>query len=199
MKRAFTLVEVCVSIVVMTSGVMGLVALYTLGLRENGQSVEDVASAGFADAVFAPLVAGLSATNLTWQDWCDAVPNVNVSSARSVRDCNGLLPGQGDGSGTGPGWAAYVKKTSDGKDFLVDRNCYNTAKKVFSQIAGEVNGSTGLSIDWPGSLNSGDYHCGLVATRRGSTISLAFRASRRAQMLFAAPVYYTEVHFQGVK
>ena len=63
MRRAFTLVEVNLAIFIMATGVLGMVSLYSLGFRENRQSEEDVASAGLADAVFAPLVAGLSATD----------------------------------------------------------------------------------------------------------------------------------------
>ena len=31
----------------------------------------------------------------------------------------------------------------------------------------------------------------------GGTIGLAFRCSRRKDLLLSQPVYYTEVHFQG--
>ena len=56
----FTLVEVCLAIAVMAVGVLSMCGLYTLGYRENRQSVEDVAAAGYADAYLAPLVQGLS-------------------------------------------------------------------------------------------------------------------------------------------
>lgn len=186
-RRAFTLIEVNLAILVMAGGIVGMVSLFSLGLRESRQSVEDVASAGFADAVFSPLVAVLSATNLTWNSWCQAVPDVDGRT-----DCSGLAPNNGTDR---QGWSAYVRSIDDGKDFLIESGCNSIAQGVFSKIAG--NAPPGISPSWP-PIDS-DYSCGLVATRRGSTISLAFRASRRRQSLFAMPVYYTEVHFQGVR
>jgi len=188
MKRAFTLMEVNLAVFIMAAGVLGMVSLYSLGLRENSQSVEDVASVGFADAVFAPLVAALTATNMTWQQWCDAVPGV------SRDDCNGLNPRDG--------WRAYITEVDADDDsnhikesFLVRSGCNVMANGVAGGILGHApagyNGSM-PSID-------GNYFYALVATRRGSTISLAFRSSRRLQTLMSQPVYYTEVHFQGVR
>lgn len=181
-RRAFTLMEVNLAVFIMATGVLGMVSLYSLGFRESRQSEEDVASAGLADAFFAPLVVGLSATNMTWQKWCDAVPSVSSDA------CNGLAP-QG-------GWTAYVRRIDDDGDgnyesYAVEPNCNDTAKRVAEQMLGQE--------PYRGSIPtvSGDYSYGLVATRRGSTISLAFRASRRRATLLSQPVYYTEVHFQG--
>ena len=176
--------EVNLAVFIMAVGVLGMVSLYSLGFRESSQSVEDVASVGMADAFFAPLVAGLSATNMTWQQWCQAVPSVNRE------DCNGLNPGNG--------WAGYVTKIDDDNDgnyesYRVNSGCNGTANGVADRILGQV------PSEYRGSVPSiGDnYRYGLVATRRGSTISLAFRASRRLETLLGQPVYYTEVHFQG--
>ena len=184
LRRAFTLMEVNLAIFIMAAGVLGMVSLYSLGFRESRQSEEDVASAGIADAFFAPLVAGLSATNMTWSGWCNAVPDVNSDA------CNGLAPQNG--------WASYVTKmdaNSDGtyETFRVNSGWKGLADGVFGRIVGQA------SSEYRGSLPSvdSDYCYGLVATRKGSTISLAFRASRRREALMSQPVYYTEVHFQG--
>ena len=45
MKKAFTLMEVNLAILVMAGGILSIVGLYSLGFRENKQSGEDVASA----------------------------------------------------------------------------------------------------------------------------------------------------------
>ena len=66
MKKAFTLMEVNLAILIMAGGVLSILGLYSLGYRENRQSREDVASAAYADAVMSPLVMALSATNLKW-------------------------------------------------------------------------------------------------------------------------------------
>lgn len=189
MRQAFTLMEVNLAIFIMATGVLGMVSLYSLGFRESRQSEEDVASAGLADAFFAPLVAGLSATNMTWSGWCQAVPNISSDA------CNGLAPQKG---GDNNGWAAYVTRIdadSDGayESYRVDSGWQSLANRVFSGIIGQVPSEYRGSLP---SVNS-DYCYGLVATRKGSTISLAFRASRRREALLSQPVYYTEVHFQG--
>ena len=44
-KKGFTLVEVNLAIFIMAVGVLSMCGLYSLGYRENRQSVEDVASA----------------------------------------------------------------------------------------------------------------------------------------------------------
>ena len=184
MRQAFTLMEVNLAIFIMAVGVLGMVSLYSLGFRESRQSEEDVASTGIADAFFAPLVAGLSATNMTWSGWCNAVPDVNSDA------CNGLAPQNG--------WASYVTKMDADNNgsyetFRVNSGWQGLADGVFNKIVGQV------PSEYRGSLPAvnADYCYGLVATRKGSTISLAFRASRRREALMSQPVYYTEVHFQG--
>ncbi|MBQ3289054.1 MAG: hypothetical protein IJH50_06550 [Kiritimatiellae bacterium] len=185
MRQAFTLMEVNLAIFIMATGVLGMVSLYSLGFRESRQSEEDVASAGLADAFFAPLVAGLSATNMTWSGWCNAVPQVDNSYG-----CNGLAPNGG--------WVAYVSKLDSDNDgryesYRVASGCNSLARQVFDRIVGEA------PAEYKGSFPavSSGYYYGLVATRKGSAISLAFRASRRREALMSQPVYYTEVHFQG--
>lgn len=183
-RSAFTLMEVNLAIFIMAVGVLGMVSLYSLGFRESRQSEEDVASAGIADAFFAPLVAGLSATNMTWSGWCNAVPDVSSDS------CNGLAPQNG--------WASYVTRMDADNNgsyetFRVNSGWQGLANGVFNKIVGQVPSECRGSLP---SVDS-DYCYGLVATRKGSTISLAFRASRRREALMSQPVYYTEVHFQG--
>ena len=171
MRQAFTLMEVNLAIFIMAAGILGMVSLYSLGFRESRQSVEDVASAGIADSFFAPLVGGLSATNMTWQQWCNAVQSV------SRDDCNGLSPENG--------WASYVTKIDDDNDgnyeaYRVNSGCNGTANGVADRILGEV------PMEYRGSRPSvdGSYRYALVATRKGSTI-------------MSQPIFYTEVHFQG--
>lgn len=188
LRKAFTLMEVNLAIFIMAGGVLAMVSLYSLGMRESRQSTEDVAAAGYADAVFAPLVAKLSATNLTWRGWTSIG---STPSGAGAEVCDGVTQG-------GKGWAAYVQKIGNERSgkFRVDSGCTGKAQQAFQEIASaQVEGSPTLNISWP-SL-PGDYYYGLVATRKGSVISLAFRATHRLDGLMSQPVYYTEVHFQG--
>ncbi len=189
LKRAFTLMEVNLAIFIMATGVLAMVSLYSLGMRESRQSTEDVAAAGYADAVFAPLVAKLSATNMTWRGWTSIG---SEPQGEGSKICDGVTQG-------GKGWADYVQKVGSDASGLyrVDSGCTAKAKQAFQEIASaQTRGSPNVSITWPGVLPS-DYFYGLVATRRGATISLAFRASRRRDGLMSQPIYYTEVHYQG--
>lgn len=188
LRKAFTLMEVNLAIFIMASGVLAMVSLYSLGMRESRQSTEDVASAGYADAVLAPLVAKLSSTNMTWQGWT-SIGSTPYGEGSKV--CDGLTQG-------GRGWFDYVQRVGaeDSGLFRVDSGCSSKAKQAFNEIAAaQMGAGDSISISWPSVPD--DYFYGLVATRKGSTISLAFRASRRRDGLMSQPLYYTEVQFQG--
>ena len=189
LRAAFTLMEVNLAIFIMAVGVLGMVSLYSLTYSESRQSEEDVASAAFADAFLAPLSEGLSATNMTWQNWCSSVQNISSDA------CDGIAPQAG---GDRKGWAAYVRRVDDDNDgnyesFVVESGCNTTADGVYNALIGKAPSE--LRVQKP-SID-GDYSYALVATRKGAVISLAFRASRRRASLMSQPVYYTEVHFQG--
>ena len=178
MRQAFTLMEVNLAIFIMATGVLGMVSLYSLGFRENSQSEEDVAAVGLADMFFAPLSAKLSDTNLTWSAWCGAVNN-------QIRDIF-ISPAAG--------WEAYAEQIGRSENYRVKQDCSSIANGVADDILNA--NSSGSAFNYKRPTIDG-YYYGLVAIRRGSTISLAFRASRRPQALLSQPVFYTEVHFQG--
>ena len=209
MRRGFTLVEVNLAIFIMAAGVLAMVSLYSLGMRESRQSTEDVAAAGYADAVFAPLVSKLSSRNLTWKGWTSigATP-----SGEGSQVCDGVTQ-------NGKGWAAYVEKVGSNSSGLfritVGEGWNSLVQNAFDAIANaeeDTNGGNastgGMGANSGGGANDSalsiskpdlpsDFFYGLVATRKGSVISLAFRSSRRRDALMSQPVYYTEVHFQG--
>ena len=184
LKSAFTLVEVNLAIFIMATGVLAMVSLYSLGFRESQQSRDDVAAAGYADAFFAPLVAGLSATNTQWSTWRDLG---STPSGDGNLVCDKVLPRDG--------WGTYVRSgdTDKSEHFRVNTTCNSEANGVFSSLMGAARSPySGSRPSMPDNV----YYA-LVATRRGSTISLAFRSSRRRDQLMSQPIYYTEVHFQG--
>ena len=183
MRQAFTLMEVNLAILIMATGVLGMVSLYSLGFRENSQSEEDVSAAGLADVFLAPLVAKLSDTNLAWSAWCDCVGN-GGSGDDAISPRNG--------------WEDYVQRAGR-ENYNVRANCNSIANGVVDDIFGaRLDGISAFPYNSkPYNDLPNNVFYGLVATRRGSTISLAFRASRRPQALMSQPVFYTEVHFQG--
>ena len=185
MKRAFgrfgfTLVEVNLAIFVMAVGVLSMCALYGFGYRENRQSEEDVFATAYADAYLAPLVAALSSPQLDWNDW-KGIGDA-ASSAAQESGIDACWPANG--------WRGYI----NGNVYRVKSNPKGIASGVINQLKGKL-GSYGVSISEP-SLPKG-YQCGLVVTRRGSVVQLAFRMSRRTQTLLSQPVFVAEVRFQG--
>lgn len=176
LRKAFTLMEVNLAILIMAGGVLSVVSLFALGYRENRQSREDVASAAYADAVMSPLIMACSATNLKW----------------SVFRKQWSVPGDA-------GWGDYVNQSTG----LVDNNPDGKAKAAFSTAMGKMQGAAKGSFDvttaWP-STASGGLKAGLVISHDedSAVVKIAFRATRNSSELLAMPMYYTEVRFQGV-
>lgn len=178
MKKAFTLMEVNLAILIMAGGILSIVGLYSLGFRENRQGVEDVASAAYADAVISPLAMAISATNLKW------------SVFKSI-------PSYPDEYG----WRSYFNN-----DGLVVNNPESTAKSVFAGVMGKLSSAAKGTLDtsttswkWDAS-NFGGLKAGLVVMHEeGSAVMrISFRASKQSGVLLGSPMYYTEVRFQGL-
>ena len=173
MKRAFTLVEINLAIMIMAVGILGIISLYTLAYREERQSREDVASAAYADAVMSPLVTALTATNVTWQKFRDL----------------GSYPGEF-------GWKHYLQNENTGH---VNSNPDGIANSAYSSAIGDLG--IDFPTSWPVSPSqAGDLKAGLVVMHeQGSpVVRISFRAAAKANTLFSAPLYYTEARFQGV-
>jgi len=175
MKKAFTLMEVNLAILIMAGGILSVVGLYSLGFRETRQSSEDVAATAYADAVISPLATALSATNIKWSVF-RSLPNYPKAS----------------------GWGAYFN--SEG---VPVNNPDSIARGVFDGVMGKVSsaaeGSLGFSASWP-SASSGGLSAGLVVMHEADSpvVKIAFRAAKLPNMLLASPLYYTEVRFQGL-
>ncbi|MCR5751619.1 MAG: hypothetical protein K6G91_06640 [Kiritimatiellae bacterium] len=183
MKKAFTLIEVNLAMLIMATGVLVMCGLYSLGFRENRQSVEDVAAASFADTYLGPLVQGLSATNLPWSSWIQLGDTPSSGNARSV--AQGVWPSDG--------WLAYVQRQGNDGNYRIKGSPRSTADGVWGRVKSKI------PSPYQGAMPSisGDYHYALVMTRRGTVIQLAFRASRRKEALMSQPLFVSEVRFQG--
>ena len=184
-RAAFTLMEVNLAIFVMAVGVLAMTSLYPLGFRESEQSLDDVRAAVIADEVLGKLTAALSSRNITWTDWLKIENAVNK---------------------TPKGWFSYFKSyNSNGRtDYkVIDKGASKSlAQGVFDALK-EVGG---VNLDFQ---FDNKYAYGLVAQwgkrvltdsdvkNDWSRVSISFRMARRAEALKAAPIYYTEVHFQG--
>lgn len=194
-KKAFTLLEVNLAVFVMATGVLSMCALYSLGFRENRQSVEDVAGVSYAETYLAPLVQGLSATNMPWSSWIKIGDEPSSDTMSSSSSTSSSPPDFADGVWPARGWAEYIENIQDRRQvrFRVRSNPRATADDVW----GRTNAQT--VSPYKGSKPSipNDFHYALVVTRRGTIIQLSFRSSRRRDSLFAQPTYVAEIRFQG--
>ena len=177
MKRAFTLIEVNLAIMVMAVSILGIVSLYAFGFREERQSREDVASAAYADAVMGPLVTALTATNVKWSAFKE-IPN---------------SPGD-------DGWGHYLENRSTGK---VVSNPESLAQAAYTRTISALNLGEGFPTGFQVSRQkAGNLKAALVVMHGkdedDAIVRIAFRAATRENMLFSAPLYYTEARFQGV-
>jgi len=183
MKKAFTLIEVNLAVLVMAGGILSVVVLYSLGFRETRQSREDIASAAYADAVLSPLVAALSATNVTW------------ASFRNLGGDDECYPPK---EGKKLGWGVYLDD-----DGTAISNPESKAKDAFKGVVGDLKfskGSDSYTPSYPTDVDGG-LKAGLVVfhEKDSSLVKIGFRAAKRASALLSAPLYYTEVRFQGVQ
>lgn len=173
MRKAFTLIEVNLAMLVMATGILTVVGLYAFGYRENRQSREDVASTAFADAVVGQLMAALTSTNLTWT----AFNSIETKPT--------------------DGWAGYFDNRG-----LVTENPETQAEGVFADVMTKLGSSLPSNFDkgFPSAAHTkSGLDCGLVITHaRGSAIvGIAFRATKIPGSLLSMPLYYTEARFQG--
>lgn len=188
LKKGFTLIEVNLAIFVMATGVLAMCGLYSLGYRENSQSIEDVDSTAYADVCLAPLVAALSSPLLTWEDWQKIGDTSGLSNDAKNLGIDGIWPANG--------WEAYiqVQRSGDSNVMRVIKNPRGEAAGAYGKLKGVLNSA---KVNIPGFEIPSNYQAGLVITRRGSVVQIAYRLSRRSQALFSQPVIVAEVAFQG--
>ena len=179
-RAGFTLMEVNLAIFIMATGVLAMVALYPLGYRENQQSREDVEAALAADALLNQIRGALSARTLTWNEWENIVQSAS--------------------NATGNGWEDYCQE-NQGYVPKKKSEIKSRAQSVFNALMGRARGGTKQWID-------NDYVCAIVA-RPGSIrlnnnvyedwsrLSVSLRVARNSGTLFAQPIFFTEIHFQG--
>ena len=194
-RAAFTLMEVNLAIFIMAVGVLAMTALYPLGFRESQQARDDVRAAIVADEVLGKLTAALSSRNIEWQDWKSSIENA-VSKANQ--------------GGAGNGGLSYFNQRGSDTFVIMNRpNANSHAQEVFNALASAANGATqkptwnmdskyahGLVVQWGKRIVAGGPG---VSTAQDdySRVSISFRLARRSGALMTAPIYYTEVHFQG--
>lgn len=174
MRKAFTLIEVNLAMLIMATGILTVVGLYAFGYRENRQSREDVAATAFADAVVGQLLAAVTSTNLTWTTF------------------NNLQNYPGD-----QGWGHYFDSNG-----IVSTNPESMAEGTFAAVMGVLESSLPDDFDtkFPSSAHSkSGLDCGLVVRHDpdSAIVRIGFRATKLPGALLSMPLYYCEGRFQG--
>ena len=179
-RLGFTLMEVNLAIFIMATGVLAMVSLYPLGYRENQQSRDDVWAASEADRIFNQIHAALSERSIKWNDWVRTVENLKGSVGN---------------------WELYCE-SSDG---YVPKN----KSQLNSLAANALNSLSSVARTKPSDLTLDSKRAYAVVVQPGrikyngvtvedySRVAISMRISRNSGSLFAQPVYFTEVHFQG--
>lgn len=173
MKKAFTLMEVNLAMLIMTGGVLSILGLYSLGYRETNQSSEDVQSAVYADAVISPLVRVLSSPDVAWRAFSE-LKNYPEGDA---------------------GWGEYIE--SDGE---LDKDSEKKAKDAFEDLVSDIKkGYKGTfpQISWPTAPSGLKAGLVILHERDSAVVKIGFKAAKKSEELLAMPLYYTEVRFQG--
>ena len=195
-QRAFTLIEVNLAMLVMAGGVLSMVSLYAFGFRESRQSREDVAGAVVAESILNALETALSSRKLTWSEWKRFGDNKSVDGNYNIR----IWPAEG--------WKDYLSQGVNGGYRVTKSTIGNKAEQVFGKLitsngkAVQDNGTEVSVPAWGDIVRKEDVSVALVASRESElspVITLAVRVVRAGQerTLFAQPIYFTEVHFQG--
>ena len=175
MRKAFTLVEVNLAMLVMATGILTVVGLYAFGYRENRQSREDVAATALADAVVGQLMAAITSTNLVWSEFKDL---------KSYPDENG--------------WEKYFDSNG-----IVSQDPEGLAERAFSSVMSGLKISSrcpDFDTAFPSAARmASGLSCGLVVMHEQDSpvVSIAFRATKLPGTLLAMPLYYCEGRFQG--
>ena len=68
-QNGFSLMEVNMAVFVMAVGILSLIVLFPLGLRESTQGQADLKQSMFADYLLNQAVAAASYTNVPWSEW----------------------------------------------------------------------------------------------------------------------------------
>jgi hypothetical protein len=87
-QAGFSLMEVNMAVFVMAVGILSMVVLYPLGLRESTQGQADLKQAIFADYLLNQAVAAATRTNILWQqEWKrDLVDKAKVNNVVDLPD-----------------------------------------------------------------------------------------------------------------
>ena len=174
MKKAFTLIEVNLAMMIMAGGILSVVGLYAFGFRESRQSREDVTAASLADAVLSPIAMAASATNVKWSAFRD-LPN---------------FPGN-------KGWGEFIEQQSG----VIKQDPYRDVSSWLSRLSADTDDYPDLN-QAISAVQSVGMTCGIVITHEKDSpiVSIGLRIVDREKVgtLMAMPLFFTEAKFQGV-
>ncbi len=171
MKRAFTLIEVNLAMLIMAGGILSLVGLYSLGFRESAQSAEDVEGAAVADYIISEATKALSLDTIQWSQFKNVVGGTGAS-----------LPEKG--------WRDYLDQVND--ELVCKNDPRQKARGILSGLGiGNYSPQTGNIPN--------DYYWGIVVTQEENSgvVTIAVRVAKEMKTLIAQPLYVSKVRVRG--
>ena len=92
-RAGFSLMEVNMAVFVLSIGILSMIVLYPLGLRESMQGQADIKQSMFADYMLNMAVGIASQTNITWKTWYDDIEKIKGLVDQKRKDTEGYWPG----------------------------------------------------------------------------------------------------------
>ena len=102
MTKGFSLIEVELSLLVLSMGVLSVVGLYPLGFRECTAAKDDMLAVAASESVMSRVVSALSDTNLAWSTWKEAAESGTVGGLPGAADFMSEVP---------PDWSSRLTVT----------------------------------------------------------------------------------------
>jgi type II secretory pathway pseudopilin PulG len=193
-RSGFSLIEVQMAIFVVAVGVLSMVALYPLGLRESVLSQEELKQSMFADYILNVAVAAACNTNLTWSG-----PNGwgQWAAQNTIADQTWLLQ-------TSPNADARVTGLEANRLPAFMKNALVMAEQEYNRTQ-----PAGLQRNYLGGSSEPTYavYCIPVPGFSRQVMGIMVRSldmdtrgmdpKEIIRRLEAQPVYYAEARFQG--
>lgn len=175
-RRGFSLMEVNMAIFVMSVGVLSVVILYSLGLRESVQSHSDMRQSVFADYMLNALVSAACSPTVTraeWDAWANQYPLEGMAAGALVSKLDQSVP-------------PFLEEAMNN----AKNNCGDARGETLSQ-----NQSYAVyCVPVPG--YSGQV-MGIMVRSLADMDAAFLSVNERIRRLEVQPVFYAEARFQG--
>jgi len=185
-KSGFTLMEVNIAVFVMATGILAMIMLFPLGMREGIQSQTAFKQTMFADYVLNVAVTAACNTNVTWSEWRTWADQYNTRGlGREDKLKIGLIDSVPE----------FIWSKNGASSLMSAVNRYGS-----QQTSGYQHTANTRNITW-------SIYCVLVPGFSDQVMGIMVRSldmdtrkmddNEKRRRLEQQPVFYAEARFQG--